>query len=70
MQLTLVETLKTSLEKEALAMLADAVLKRIGDLRADAEYEWIVERQNERACRERIEGYGRAIERLNAILAD
>ena len=70
MQLTLVETLKTSLEKDALAMLADAVLKRIGDLRADAEYEWIVERQNERACRERIEGYGRAIERLNAILAD
>lgn len=68
MQLTIVEALKPSLGGEEMALLVDAVLKRIGDLRADAEYEWIVERHDERSSRERIDSYDRALERLNAIL--
>lgn len=70
MQLTLVQALKPSLDGEELSLLVDAVLKRIGDLRADAEYEWIVERRDERSSRERIDGYDRAVERLNVILGD
>ena len=67
-QLTVIETVKKGFTAEACKGLTDRLLKQVQDLRADAEYEWLVEGMDIPACKQKIAVCEGCLRRLAQIL--
>lgn len=67
MELTLIQSIKGAMPEDKLKDFMDKFLKHVGDLRADAEYQWLVEKLDVPACKEKIARYDRCIARLGEI---
>ena len=67
MQLTVLSEIKNGVDSAEWSVLADGLLKEIGNLRADAEYIWVIEGQERENCKARIAVYDRAVARLATI---
>lgn len=68
MKLTLVESSRHTMPEREWKELIDGTLKYIGNLRGDAEYEWLIERLNAPTNKEKIELSNLAVERLSKII--
>ncbi len=68
MKLTLIESTEPSMPEKARKEQIDDVLKHIDNLRADAEYEWLVEKMDIPSCKEKLSLASLAISRLAVIL--
>lgn len=67
-KLTLLQAMKGTLPEDELKDMTDELLQDIGNLRADAEYQWLVERSAADVCKEKISRYDQAIARIGEIL--
>ena len=67
MQLTLIGLAK-EIGEERRKNLVDQLLKQIGDLRADAEYEWLVEKMDAPECKRKLSVYDSCVQRLASLL--
>jgi hypothetical protein len=68
MKLTVVENALPLMPEKEAKELIDETLKYIDNLRADAEYEWLVEKMDIPACKERIALANLAVSRLTLLL--
>ncbi len=67
-KLTLIQMSKNSMPKAAWSALVDEYLRMVGNLRADAEYEWLVEQSQVPVCKEKIAICDLCVDRLSQVV--
>ena len=67
-KLTLLQMSKNSMPKGEWNALVDEYLRMVGNLRADAEYEWLVEQSQAPVCKEKIAICDLCVDRLSQVV--
>ena len=68
MKLTLIEESKGVMDEESWKTLVDETLKYLSNLRSDAEYEWLIEKQSAQTNKAKIELCNLTIDRISKIV--
>ncbi|MBQ4072114.1 MAG: hypothetical protein IJD50_00130 [Clostridia bacterium] len=68
MKLTVIETTRKNMPESARKDLIDDLLKYVSNLRGDAEYEWLIEKLDAPANKEKIELCNLTVDRLSRVI--